>query len=280
MTTSQFLVIGGTGRTGRRIADRLRDRGLPVRATSRSQGHPFDWHNPSTWDAALDGVTSAYVCYSPDLAFPGVPELIADFSDRARRLGVHRLVLLSGRGEEGAVASEVALQQAGVEWTIVRSSWFAQNFSEHFLLGPVRRGRLVLPAGAVVEPFIDLEDLADVATKALLGEIDAGRVYELTGPRLLSMDDVAGELSAATRREIEYVPGTPEEFVADVEADGIPREDAEPLAELFETILDGRNASLTDDLAAVLDRKPTDFSVYARRAATTGVWNVPARTTA
>lgn len=214
MTTSQFLIIGGTGRTGRRITNRLEARGQSVRATSRHTGHLFDWHDPSTWNQALDGVTSAYVCYSPDLAFPGVPELVADFSERAGNHGVQRLVLLSGRGEEGAVASEQALQQSGVEWTIVRSSWFAQNFSEHFLLGPVQRGRLVLPAGDVVEPFVDLEDLADVATRALLGEIDAGRVYELTGPRLLSMHDVAAELSAATGRSIDYVPGTPEEFVA------------------------------------------------------------------
>lgn len=280
MTTSQFLIIGGSGRTGRRITSRLESRGLPFRATSRHTGHLFDWHNTSTWDAALDGATSAYVCYSPDLAFPGVPELIADFSARARTRGVRRLVLLSERGEEGAIASEQALQQSGIEWTVLRSSWFAQNFSEHFLLGPVLRGRLVLPAGDVVEPFVDLDDLAEVATSALLGEIDAGRVYELTGPRLLSMHDVAAELSAAADRSIEYVPGTPEEFVTDVEADGILRQEAEPLAELFDTILDGRNASLTGDLGEVLDREPTDFSVYARRAAATGVWSVPARMTA
>lgn len=279
MTTSEILVIGGTGRTGGRIVQRLRDRGVQVRATSRRYGYRFEWHDPSTWNAALDGVESAYVCYSPDLAFPGVPELIAEFSERARELGVRRLVLLSGRGEEGALASERALQDSGVEWTVVRSAWFAQNFSEHFLLGSVLRGRFVLPAGAVVEPFVDLEDLADVATSALVGDIDAGRVYELTGPRLLSMDDVAEELSTATGRRIEYVPGTPEQFVAAVEADGVSREDAEPVAELFESILDGRNASMTEDLAAALDREPTDFADYARRTAATGVWNVHAGAT-
>ncbi len=224
----------------------------------------------------LDGVGSAYVCYSPDLAFPGVAELIAEFSGEARQAGVQRLVLLSGRGEEGALASEEALQVSGVEWIVVRSAWFAQNFSEHFLLGPVLRGRLVLPAGAVVEPFIDLDDLAEVATRALVGELEANRVYELTGPRLLSLHDVAAELSTATGRRIEYVAGTPSDFVEDVAADGIPREEAEPLAELFESILDGRNASVTGDLAAALGREPNDFADYARRTAATGVWNVPA----
>ncbi|WP_167138498.1 NmrA family transcriptional regulator [Diaminobutyricimonas sp. TR449] len=274
MTENTVLVLGGTGRTGQRIVNRLHARGIPTRIGSRSAVQPFDWDDPSTWDAALTGVSAAYVCYSPDLAFPGVSEMIADFAQHARRRDVRRLVILSGRGEEGALASEQAIQQATDEWTVVRSSWFAQNFSEHFLLGPVLRGRLLLPAGTVREPFVDLDDLADVATTALVDDGHAGRVYELTGPRLLSLADVADELSRATGRSIEYVPSTPAEFVADVAADGIPSEEAAPLAELFESILDGRNESLTGDLEAALGRPATDFAEYARRAAASGVWDV------
>lgn len=195
---------------------------------------------------------------------------MAEFAQRARELGVNRLVLLSGRGEEGAQASERAVQDTAPEWTIVRSSWFAQNFSEHFLLGPVLRGRLVLPAGDVVEPFIDLEDLADLATAALIDDGHTNTVYEVTGPRLLSMHDVAAEISTATGRRIAYAPSTAEEFVADLALDGIPNDDAQSLAVLFEEILDGRNSSVTTDLESALGRAPRDFADYARRTA--AVW--------
>jgi uncharacterized protein YbjT (DUF2867 family) len=213
------------------------------------------------------------VCYSPDLAFPGVSDLLAQFAESAGRHRLRRLVLLSGRGEDGALASERAVQQSGVDCTIVRSAWFAQNFSEHFLLGQVRRRRLVLPAGDVREPFVDLEDLADLATVALIEEGHEGRVYEVTGPRLMSMADVADELSAATGHEIRYEPSSAGQFVADVAADGIPALEAGPLAELFVAILDGRNATLTTDLETALGRPATDFAHYARRAAATGTWD-------
>mgnify|MGYP001232349394 CR=1 FL=1 len=276
MTTPQVLVTGGTGRTGSRIARHLATRGVRTRIASRTGEVSFVWDDQSTWDAALRGCSAAYVCYSPDLAFPGVPELITEFAHRARQLDVHRLVLLSGRGEDGARASEDAVRDNAPEWTIVRSSWFSQNFSENFLLGPVLRGRLVVPAGDVTEPFVDLDDLAELATTALVDDGHTGRVYELTGPRLLSFYDVAAELSDATGDSIRYVPSTADEFVSDVALDGIPREDAQPLAELFETVLDGRNSSLTDDLEYALDRPATDFADYARRAAATGVWQRPA----
>lgn len=273
MTTSNLLVLGGTGRTGGRIVQRLHDRGIQTRVASRRGETPFLWDDRSTWDAALQGASAAYVCYSPDLAFPGVAELMAEFAERARSLGVHRLVLLSGRGEAGALASERAIQETVAEWTVIRSSWFAQNFSEHFLLGPVLRGLLVLPAADVLEPFIDIDDLAEIASAALVEDGHAGTIYEVTGPRLLSMDDVAAEISAATGRDIQYSPSTAGEFVADVTLDGIPHEEATPLAELFESILDGPNASVTTGLESALGRPATDFTDYAHRTAASGIWN-------
>lgn len=279
-TTSEpapVLVTGGTGRTGTRIARILASRQTPVRIGTRNSTPPLDWHNPTTWTPVLEGVRAAYLCYSPDLAFPGVVQLISDFSREAAEAGVHRLVLLSGRGEAGARAAEDAVRASGLEWTVLRCSWFAQNFSENFLLGPVRRGRLLLPAdGGVAEPFLDMDDFAEVAADSLTGDRHVGKVLELTGPRLLTLRDVADELSAATGRPIEFVPCTAREFAADLAPDGIPAEEALPLAELFAEVLDGRNASLTTDLAPALGRKPTDFTTYAARAAATGVWTVPA----
>ncbi len=281
MTTTTFhapvLVTGGTGRTGVRLARRLSDRQVPVRIGTRNSPSPFDWHNPKTWAPALRGVRAAYLCYSPDLAFPGVPALIADFTAAAAAAGVQRLVLLSGRGEDGARAAEDAVRASGLEWTVLRCAWFAQNFSEHFLLGPVRRGRLLLPAdGGIEEPFLDLDDLAEAAADSLTTDRHVGRVLELTGPRLLTLRDVAAELSAATGRPVEFVPCSVQEFAADLAHDGIPAAEAVPLAGLFTEILDGRNATLTGDLARVLNRQPADFSTYAARAAATGIWAAPA----
>src|SRR5690606_3688936 len=126
------LVIGGTGKTGRRVVDRRRALGRPARVGSRSSATPFVWEDEGTWQAALDGVSAAYVTYYPDLAFPGAKEAVGRFAAFAVARGVRRLVLLSGRGEEGAVAAEDALKASGCDWTVVRANWFAQNFSESF----------------------------------------------------------------------------------------------------------------------------------------------------
>src|SRR6187551_1634653 len=131
--TPLILLTGGTGTTGRRIADRLRARHVAVRIASRSGTPPFDWDRPETWPAILDGATSAYIAYSPDIAMPGAVDTIDRFCRTAVDAGVGQFVLLSGRGEEEAVAAEHVVRASGARSTIVRASWFAQNFSEGML---------------------------------------------------------------------------------------------------------------------------------------------------
>jgi uncharacterized protein YbjT (DUF2867 family) len=264
------LVIGGTGKTGRRVVDRLRALGRPARVGSRSSATPFVWEDEGTWQAALDGVSAAYVTYYPDLAFPGAKEAVGRFAAFAVARGVRRLVLLSGRGEEGAVAAEDALKASGCDWTVVRANWFAQNFSESFFLEPVRSGELVLPAGDAVEPFVDAGDIADVVVAALTDDRHTGRTYQLSGPRLLSFHDVVRDLSAATGRTITYVPVGADDYRAALRAAGEPEE----FADLFTLITDGRNASVVHGVREVLGREPKDFSAYADEAAATGVWDV------
>jgi uncharacterized protein YbjT (DUF2867 family) len=270
------LVLGGTGKTGRRVAERLAERGLLVRIGSRSAEPPFDWDKPDTWATALDGVSASYVSYYPDLAIPGAPEAVRAFAERAARNGVRRLVLLSGRGEEEAQSAEQALREvgdeAGVEWTIVRCAWFMQNFDENYLLEPILAGEVALPSGNVPEPFVDAGDIADVAVAALTEEGHAGEIYELTGPRLLTMEEAVGEISKATRQEIRFVPVTLDEFVGAAYSD-VPPEFLSFLTYLFGEVLDGRNAHLTDGVRRALGREPKDFSDYARDIAATGVWS-------
>jgi uncharacterized protein YbjT (DUF2867 family) len=267
------LVIGGTGKTGRRIADRLVALDQPVRIGSRRADPAFDWDEPATWLPALRGVSALYVSYYPDLTFPGAVETISKLARTAVTSGVRRIVLLSGRGEEEALRAEHEVRSAGAEWTIVRASWFAQNFSEHFLLQPVLDGVIALPAGDVAEPFVDVDDIADVAVAALTTDGHAGQVYEVTGPRLLSFADVAAELSRALGRDVQYVPVSPEEYATGAAAQGVPPEEVGPLTELFTRVLDGRNARLEDGVQRALGRAPRDFADYARDAAATGVWD-------
>ncbi|RIJ76749.1 NmrA family transcriptional regulator [Nakamurella silvestris] len=270
---TNYLVTGGTGRTGHRITDRLRAENHQVRVASRTGSRPFDWNAPGTWDAQLDGVHAAYLCYSPDLAFPGAAEIMGAFSARALSHGVQRLVLLSGRGEEGAEKAERQVLDSGVSAAVVRCAWFSQNFSESFLIGPLLRGRLALPAGEVTEPFVDLDDVAEVALHALTSPAIDGDIFELTGPDSLSFDQIAAQLGAATGRRITFAPVTAAEFIQDMGRDGLAAEEAAPLADLFTEILDGRNEATTDTISRVLGRPATTFADYARRAAATGVWN-------
>jgi uncharacterized protein YbjT (DUF2867 family) len=275
--TKPTLVISSTGKTGSRVAERLEARGVPTRAGSRSADPPFDWEDPDTWPAALDGAGAAYVSYYPDIAIPGAVEAITAFAEIALGHGVRRLVLLSGRGEEEAQRAERAVRESGADWTIVRCSWFNQNFSEGFFAEAAAAGEVVLPATSVPEPFVDVEDIADVAAKALSEDGHVGQVYELTGPRMLTFEEAVGEIAEATGREIRYVPVSIEEFAAAAREQGVPDDVVEFLTYLFGEVLDGRNASLTDGVQRALGREPRDFSRYARETAAAGVWNDPAR---
>jgi uncharacterized protein YbjT (DUF2867 family) len=267
MTNSDLtLVLGGNGKTGRRVGARLRALGRPVRIGSRAGDPPFDWDDRSTWAGSLAGVRSAYLSYQPDLAFPGAAETVGAYAALAASLGVRRLVLLSGRGEEGAEAGERAVAAAGVEWAVVRAAFFMQNFSEDFLADAVAAGVVALPGGDVAEPFVDAGDIADVAVAALLGRVELGRVYEVTGPRALTFAQAAAEISAAAGRPVAYVPVRVGDFVAGMVEAGVPAELAKGLGELFGTVLDGRNTRTTGGVPEALGRAPRDFSDFAAAA--------------
>jgi uncharacterized protein YbjT (DUF2867 family) len=272
------LVLGGTGKTGRRVVERLMARGLPVRIGSRSGEPPFDWVDRSTWAPALDGVGSVYLTYYPDLAIPGAVEASASFAELAVASGVPRLVLLSGRGEPEAERAEQAVRDTGAALTILRSTWFMQNFSEDYMLEHVLSGEIRLPGGDVPTPFLDADDIADVAVAALTDDRHAGQLYELTGPRSLTFADVAQEIGEAVGREMRYVPVSLEQHAAEAAEHGVPAEVIELLTYLFSEVMDGRNADTTDGVRRALGREARDFGDYARDAAASGVWNASAVT--
>jgi uncharacterized protein YbjT (DUF2867 family) len=270
--TKPILILGGTGKTGRRLADRLTAQGVPVRIGSRSGTPRFDWENKATWAPALDGVSAVYITYYPDLAVPGAAEAVGAFSRLAVDRGVKRLVLLSGRGETEAQRAEEMLKASGADWTILRCAWFSQNFSESFLLDPLLAGEVALPVGTVGEPFVDADDIADAAVTVLTRQGHVGQLYELTGPRLLSFADAVAEIGKASGRGIRFRRISHAEFTAAVAGYELPAEFAWLLNELFTEVLDGRNESLTDGVERVLGRAPKDFSTYATETAATGIW--------
>jgi len=267
------LVTAGSGKVGRRVAARLDACGVSLRIGSRSGAPAFDWNDEATWDGALTGVTAAYIAYVPDLAVPGAADTIRAFVAKAVQTGVRRLVLLSGRGEEEAQACERIVQESGVEWTIVRAGWFMQNFSEGEFLPMVLDGAITLPARDIPEPFVDVNDIADVAVAALTEDGHAGEVYELTGPRALTFTELAREISAASGREVAFQRIPREAFAGAIAESGVPDDVAWLLNYLFETVLDGRNARVCDGVQRALGREPADFADFARRVAARGDWD-------
>jgi uncharacterized protein YbjT (DUF2867 family) len=270
MTT--IFLAGGTGKTGHRVASRLRARGIPFHIGSRRAERPFDWADPGTWPAALADSDAAYLAYAPDLAVPGAADQVAHFTKVATAHGVRRFTLLSGRGEPDAQAAEEAVRAVAPQVTVLRASWMNQNFDEGSFLDMVRAGAVTLPVGPVGEPFVDAGDIADAAVATLLDDGHAGRLYELTGPRLLSFADAVAEIAAATGRDVHFERIGLDDFTAALAGTGTPADAVALIRYLFAEVLDGRNASVADGVAQCLGRPARDFRDYAARAAASGAW--------
>lgn len=267
-----ILVTGGTGKVGRRVAERLGAAGYDVRIGSRNSTPPFDWDDRTTWEPALDGAHAAFLNYAPDLSVPGAPETVGAFAQTAAAHGVRRLVLLTGRGGTGAAESEDLLKKSGAEWTVVRCNWFAQNFNETDWLHAIRAGELALPVGDVLEPFVDADDIADVAVAGLTEDKHSGQVYELTGPRLMTFADAVADIAKASGRDVRYLTLSMDAFEQGLRAQHVPEPVIGHLSHLFGEVLDGRNAHLGDGVERALGRPPRDFTEFARDAATSGTW--------
>jgi uncharacterized protein YbjT (DUF2867 family) len=280
MTNTSILILGGKGKTGRRVVEQLEGRGVAFRLASRSSEPRFDWYDDRTWPATIAGTEIAYL--APPVGPTGLTQA-GRFIQQAAAQGLRRVVLLSGRGvgspgrEFAVYASSLELEHtvkaSGLDWTIVRPAWFAQNFSEEFLREYVLAGEIRVSAGDGAEAWIDTDDVGDVMTAALLDERHTGQTYSLSGPRTLTTTEVAAELSAATGRPVGYVDLAPEEYVAEMVGFGVPLEEAEAVRDLFAVIRNHRSEYVSDGVQQVLGRTPRDFTEWARETAKTGVWS-------
>ncbi|MER5833582.1 NmrA family transcriptional regulator [Streptomyces sp. NPDC002130] len=266
------VVTGASGRTGSRVARAAEAAGLTVRAASRATG--FDWWDASTWADTLRGADAAYLVLPSDVGAPGAAEAVGALGREAAGLGMRRLVLLSARGEDQALPTEEALRASGADWTVVRAAWFAQNFSEGPLVAELReRGELVFPAGEVAEPFLDVRDVADVVVTALTsGDRYTGRTLTLSGARLLTFGEAVAEIAGVTGLPLTYRAVSTRDYGEALIGFGVPPQEVAGMTEIFDTLLDGRNAHVSDGVREVLGRAPRDFGDFVREEAAAGTW--------
>jgi uncharacterized protein YbjT (DUF2867 family) len=269
-----ILVIGGTGKTGRRVVNGLNQLGHNVRIGSRNSYPAFDWEDPGTYAASLKGMDRAYIVYYPDLAVPGAKEAIQSLTEAALKEGLEKVVLLSGKGEKEAEACEQIVADSGLNYTLVRASWFNQNFSEGAFLDFVLAGQVALPLPEAEIPFVDADDIAEVVTQALVDDTYNGRTLTVTGPRKMTFQEVVATMADGLGRDIPYIPISIEAFKEGMKAAGLPDDYIWLFGYLFEEVLgNAENQSVSHDIEEVLGRKAIDFREYVQKTIPTGIWN-------
>ncbi|MEM8895097.1 MAG: NmrA family NAD(P)-binding protein [Bacteroidota bacterium] len=268
------LVIGGTGKTGRLVVDNLTQLGHNVSIAARSSTPKFDWDDPSTFGPALRGMDRAYIVYYPDLAVPGAKEAIEALTAAALKEGVEKVVLLSGKGESEAEACEEIVANSGLNYTLVRASWFNQNFSEGAFVNYILAGHMALPMEDAKIPYTDTKDIADMVTKALVDDSLNGKTLTVTGPKKLTFEEVAAIISQKLGRTIQYHPITMDEFKASLVEAGLPESHIWLLEYLFTEVLGhSENQTISNDVEQILKRKPVSFEEYVEKTVASGVWN-------
>jgi uncharacterized protein YbjT (DUF2867 family) len=273
MKNSPILIIGKNGKTGLRVEQQLQALGYATRGVSRSTSPAFDWEDQGSWPAAMAETRRAYITFHPDLAIPSAEQTVRDLATLAAEMGLQHLVLLSGRGEDGARHAERVLEESGLDWNVVRANWFMQNFSESFMIEGILNGELLLPAGDIVEPFVDVDDIADVAVATLTRPELRNRVFEVSGPRVMTFTECVEAISGATGYPIKYTQIPIERFIDELRGQGAPQELLWLMRELFTVVFDGRNSNPASGVEEALDRPPTDFNEYLRKVMAVGAWD-------
>jgi uncharacterized protein YbjT (DUF2867 family) len=269
-----ILVIGGTGKTGRRVVDGLTQLGHNVGIGTRKNAPAFDWDDQSTYTQALKGMDRAYIVYYPDLAVPGAKEAIAALTEAALKEGLEKVVLLSGKGETEAEACEQIVANSGLNYTLVRASWFNQNFSEGAFRDFVLTGQVALPMPDAEIPFVDANDIAEVVTKVLVDDSYNGQTITVTGPRKMTFAEAVQIMSDGIERDLQYIPISIEEFKEGMKSAGLPDSYVWLFGYLFKEVLGNPdNQEVSHDVERVLGRKATDFKEYVEQTVPTGIWN-------
>ncbi|MGW7062212.1 NAD(P)H-binding protein [Streptomyces sp. NPDC054904] len=269
------LVIGATGTTGSRTAAQLIAAGRRVRAASRratplpdTEPVRFDWYDPDSHGPALAGTDRLYLV--PPVGDPDPAAVMLPFLRQARAAGVRRAVLLSSSAIPGGgpAVGEVhqALPGLFAEWAVLRPSWFMQNFTgAHAHADSIREDGVILTAaGRGRVGFVDADDIAAVAVRALTDDRAPNTDLDLTGPRALGHDEIAAVLTDVTGRPVVHRHLTHDAMVERL-AEAIPREFALMLAGMDRAIAEGAEDRTTDTVRRLTGRPPSDFRTVAER---------------
>jgi uncharacterized protein YbjT (DUF2867 family) len=258
---TNFLLLGGTGKVGRRLAAVLREQGQDVRVASRGDSGDvrFDWHDESTWPAALAGVDGVFIV-GPGSATDWSPKLRALLMT-AHEAGVRNAVLLSARGvefhPEGAVAlAEQVLREGPLAWTILRPTHFAQNFTEAMFV-PDAAGEVRAPVADARHPFVDVQDIAEVAAAALTDPAHDGKI---SGPEAIAFADAAQAVGGT------YVPEPRETHIAALRAAGTPEGYVTWRMAMLDGIARGDDAYISNGVHETLGRPATPLHEALRHA--------------
>ncbi|AFC31400.1 YesF [Paenibacillus mucilaginosus 3016] len=270
-----ILVTGAAGKTGSRTASRLREMGYPVRTAGRNRaaaaGHEgehvvFDWNEESTHEAALEGVSAVYLVGPLMVMEPA--KIMIPFLEKAWKAGVRRAVLLSSASvpEGGPVFGEVHryLREQAPEWAVLQPSYFMQNFTEGPHGAAVRQGGdLVTAAGEGRVAFVNADDIAEVAVRALTDSVPHNTAHVITGPEALTYGEAAEILSRTAGREVRHVSVSPRELQQQWMALGMPEDYAAFMAGLDEGIRDrGTESRVTDTVERITGRRPVSLAEF------------------
>jgi uncharacterized protein YbjT (DUF2867 family) len=274
------LILGGSGRTGSRVARNLAQRGIGTRTAARHGADiRFDWDDPAAHANALSGVDRVYLV-TPVLRV-SYADQVAAFLDLAETAGVRHVTFLStynaDRAPHGidiaAVEANLAARQA-ITHSVLRPAWVMQNFTDDHL--PVVDGVITAPSGGGAEAFVDADDIAAVGAETLLHPgVHAGARYTLTGPQALTFDAVAAIIAAAAGRPVSYNDIDQEAWISGALTVGVPADYAVMLRWLTGAIIAGNGSVPADDIEKVTGRPPVTFRAFAERNAR--AWAVAAK---
>lgn len=269
-----ILVTTPNGKVGSALAAQLLERGEAVRLGAhtpakaqadfaQAQVVHFDFGDPASVRAALAGVAALY------LAAPATtdPEQVNRVVDLAVEAGVRRIVRLSAAGvehsETGLRQIERHIEGSGVEWTMLRPSWFFQNYSTANAAAIRERGAIFEAAGDGKTAFVDTRDIAAVAVRALTESGHHGQGYTITGGRAYDRSEVASAIGAAAGRPVRYVALTDAAFRDSVAPLGWPPEYVELMSGLYAAVRAGHTAATTDVVQRVTGQAPISLEQFA-----------------
>jgi uncharacterized protein YbjT (DUF2867 family) len=266
---STFLIIGGTGKVGSRVTQYLTTAGHVARVASRTGGDVrFDWRDADSYRPAVEGADGIFIV-GPGSATDWSPSLTR-LLEVAAAAGVRRVVLLSARGVEflpdGAVArAERAVQDGSIPWTILRPSHFAQNFTEAMFV-PVD-GAVIAPVGDGAEPFVDVDDIAQVASTVFGSDDWRNEIIDISGPSALGFVDAVAVLAEHTGRPTRFEDESAEDHIARLRSANTPEGYIEWRMAMLGGIRSGADAYVSDGVERVLGRPATSFPEWAAREA-------------